>query len=119
MRKKEILARLESQEDNYYRNIAKDHLKNYAKINDFEKAILSEIICKLIEKHYSVQECLSKMSKEYNVNCKKIVFWAIMPSIRVKTIKAKFLFLSNINEVITQCLNIMKNQVVKEALKCS
>ena len=35
------------------------------------------------------------------------------------TLKAKFLFLSNINEVISQCINLMKSEVVNLAFKCA
>lgn len=118
MEKKKILAIIEAKEDNYYRNIAKDYLKNYPQFDDFEKAIFSEVICNLIEKSYSVQECILKISTEYNINCKRIVFLAIAPLIKAKTIKSKILFLTHINDVVCQCINLMKNQVVKEAFKC-
>ena len=119
MKKREILARIEAKEENYYRNIAKDYLENYPQFDDFEKAVLSEVICVLINRSYSVQECLFKISTEYNINCKKIVFWAIVPLIKMETIKSKLLFFTHINDVIFQCLSLMKNQVVKEAFKCS
>ena len=41
MKKREILARIEAKEENYYRNIAKDYLENYPQFDDFEKAVLS------------------------------------------------------------------------------
>lgn len=113
MKKKDIIKRIEGKSDNCYRNIAKDCLINY-KFNDFEKAIISEILCGMIE-NYAIEECFLKISKEYNVNCKKIVLSAIVPSIKMPTLKEKFLFFINKNEVIVQCLNIMKKQVVEKA----
>ena len=117
MKKREIINKIEKNSNNYYRNIANDCLKHYSKLDNFEKAILSELICRLIEKNYSLEECLATMSKEYNVNCKKIVLFAIMPSIKMPTLKAKFLFLTNINAVISQCINLMKQEVVQVAFK--
>lgn len=119
MKKREIMNKIDEKPYNHYRNIAKDYLKSYRQFNDFERAIFTEIICKLIEKRYSVEECFTKISKEYNINCKRIVFFAIIPSIKMPTVKAKILFFSNINEVIFECINLMKSEVVRLAFKCA
>ena len=119
MNKKEIIDRIGKKSDDHYRNIAKDYLKHYAQFNDFQKAIFTEIIGNIIEKHYSLEECFARISNEYNVNCKRIVFFAIIRVIKMPTLKAKFLFLSNINEVISQCINLMKSEVVNLAFKCA
>lgn len=92
MKKEQIIDRIEGKLDSCYRNIAKDYLKQYQQFNDFEKAILLEVMCGLIENHYSIEECYSKISTEYNVNCKKIVFSAVVKSIEMPTLKAKILF---------------------------
>lgn len=119
MKRKEIIDRIDEKIDNHYRNIARDYLKHYAQFNDFQKSIFAEIICELIEKHYSIEECFAKISNEYNVNCKRIVFFAIIRVIKMPTVKAKVLFLNNINDVIYQCINFMKSEVVNLAFKCA
>lgn len=117
MRKEEIINRIEKNSDNYYRIIAKEYLKSYSKLDDFEKNILSEVICRMIEKSYSIEECFSEISEEYNINCEKIVSFAIIPSIKMPGIKSKILFWTNIKPAIYQCVNIMKMEVVKIAFK--
>ncbi len=117
MKKEDILLRIESKEDNCYRTIVKEYLKSYIQFNNFEKSIFLEVICLLIEKCCSTQQCFLEISKEYNINCKKIIFWAIIPLINMKTIKSKFLFFTHMDDVISQCLNLMKNQVIKEIFK--
>ena len=114
-REEEIIDRIEKQSNNYYINIAKGCLEQYGKFNDFEKAVLSEVVFLIIDKHYSMEECFSNISQEYNVDCKKIVFNAIIKAIRTSTIKSKILFLIHKNEAIFQCINIIKNQVVEIA----
>lgn len=119
MKKKEIIDKIDGKLDDHYRSIAKDYLKHYAQFNDFEKAIFTEIIGNIIEKHYSLEQCFTRISNEYNVNCKRIVFFAMIRVIKMPTIKAKFLFFSNVNEVISQCINFMKSEVVNLAFKCA
>lgn len=104
--------------DNYYRNFAKDYLdENYRKFNDLEKSIITEMICRLIEKQYTVEECFIEMSKDYNLNCKKIVFSALKPLLRADTIKTKILRYTKIDIIISQCIILMKSEVVSLAFK--
>lgn len=116
MKKNEIIDKIEEKSYNY-KNIAKDYLKHFKNLNNFEISILSEVICGIIENHYSIEQSFSEISKQYSVNCKKIVFWAIMPSVNLPTIRAKILFVIHINEIICNCVNVMKNDIVQIAFK--
>lgn len=118
MKEREIIADIEAKEDSCYREIAKEYLKHYEQYNNFQKSIFIEIICRLIEEHCSIPEVLSKMSKEYGINCKKVVISAIKPLIRIENkIKTKINYLLNKEEALLGCIMVMKIDVVNEAFK--
>ena len=119
MEEKKIIEAIERKQSSCYRDIAKDFLKkHYAQFNDLERAVFVEIICLLVEKHCSIQECFSKISEQYGINCEKIAFSAIKPLITVeKAIKTKLSYLSKRKEIILGCIMIMKMQVVNEAFR--
>jgi hypothetical protein len=108
---------IEIKTDNYYTKFAKDYLENFRQYNDLEKAIIIEMICRLIEKQYTVEECFIEISKDYNLNCKKIVFSAIKPWLKADTIKTKIFRYTRIDEIIQQCIIVMKSEVVNLAFK--
>ena len=105
MKQKEIIEKIEAIPNNY-RDISKECVKSYANINDFQKTILAEVICKIITEQCSIEDCFSQISKEYKINCKRIVFWAIISAMKIPGIKAKILFLLNMDQVIYICINI-------------
>lgn len=112
-RKEKIINRIDNKEENWYRSATKQYLTQYSTLNNFEIAIFSEIIYDMIVKHEPLEVAFKEISEEYNVNCRRIAFFAIMP---IKMHK-KLIYLKNINKTINTFFALVKRYIVRETFK--
>ena len=112
-RKQKIIKKINEKEENFYRSATQQYLKKYSTLNKFEIAIFSEIVYEIIVNHTTLNICFVKISKEYNVNCKMIVFFAIMP---IKLYK-KVIYLKNINKTINYFFEVVRLYIIRETFK--
>ena len=111
MRKKQkIIKLINEKEENWYRSFTKKYLSKYSTLNEFEISIFSEVIYEMIVNHRELDESFEKISNEYNVNCKRIAFFAIMP---IK-LKKKIHYLQNVETVIYYFFHLTRAYVIKQ-----
>lgn len=112
-KKQRIIKRINEKEEDFYRSATQEYLKKYSTLNCFEIAIFSEVVYEIIVNHITLEAGFDKISKEYNINCKMIAFFAIMP---IK-IHKKVIYLKNINKTINYFFNVVKTYIVRETFK--
>lgn len=111
MRKKQkIIKEINEKDENWYRSFSKQYLSKYSTLNEFEISIFSEVIYEMIANHRELEDCFEKVSNEYNVNCKRIAFFAIMP---IK-LKIKIYYLLNVETVIYYFFHFARAYVIKQ-----
>lgn len=109
-KKQKIIQSINEKKENWYRTFAREYLMKSSTLNKFEIAIFSEIIYEMIVDHKELEKCFKDISNEYNINCRTIVFFAIMP---IK-LKKKIYYLLNIDTVIHYFFYVAKNYVVRQ-----
>lgn len=109
-KKQKIINIINEKEENWYRTFTKQYFSKHSTLNEFEISIFSEVIYEMIVNHIELEESFEKVSNEYNVNCKVIAFFAIMP---IK-LKKKIFYLLNVKTVIYYFFHVAKAYVIKQ-----
>lgn len=109
-KKQKIINRINEKKENWYRSATKEYLTRCSTFNNFEISIFSEIIYTMIEKRYPLELCFEQISEEYDVDCKRIAFFALMP---IKFHKKVYYF-QNIEKTINYFFEVVKRYVVRE-----